>query len=285
MANPYCFGRQLGAGVDGVVRICTDSSTGLQYACKSVNKSASDALLHIRTEIAMLEKLRGHPNIIAYQGHFEDDEQVHMAMDLCEGGDLCEHLQQKGPLTEREAARVMGVVVCAVMYCHGRGVMHRDLKPDNILFPRRNSSYGELKLADFGASADFSRRRVFTEVEGTPWYLAPEIFTGSYDEKVDVWSLGILLHIMLSGYVPFDGETTGDIFQAIKRGRLDLKKGPWPAISAEAKDLLKGMLQKNPYRRLRLTEILAHPWMQSSTGSGLERWGNMPASESVVVGG
>lgn len=285
MENPYCLGRQLGAGVDGIVRICTDTFSGQLYACKSVSKSNSDALLHIHTEIAMLEKLRGHPNIITYHGHFEDDEHVHMAMDLCEGGDLCEHLQEKGPLPEREAAQVMRVLLCALMFCHGRGVMHRDLKPDNILFPRRNSSYGELKLADFGASADFSRRRIFSEVEGTPWYLAPEVLSGSYDEKVDVWSLGVLLHIMLCGYVPFDGDTTPDVFQAIKRGRLDLKKDPWPSISAEAKDLLKGMLHRNPYRRLRLAGVLAHPWMQSSAGSGVERWANMPASESVVVGG
>lgn len=285
MENPYTLGRQLGSGVDGVVRICTDTSSGLQYACKSVNKSNLDALNHVRTEIAMLEKLRGHPNIITCHGHYEDDEQVHLAMDLCEGGDLCEHLQENGPLSERHAAQVMGAVVSALMFCHGRGVVHRDLKPENILFPRRNSSYGELKLADFGASADFSRRRVFSDVEGTPWYLAPEVLSGSYDEKVDVWSLGVLLHIMLCGYVPFDGDTTPDIFQAIRRGRLDLKKDPWPSVSAEAKDLLKGMLQKNPYRRLRLAEVLAHPWMQRPAASGIERWGNMSASESVVVGG
>ncbi|KAH7296109.1 hypothetical protein KP509_26G009200 [Ceratopteris richardii] len=234
----------------------------------------------------MLDRLRGHPNIITYQGHFEDDEHVHLAMDLCEGGDLCEHLQERGPLTEREAVRVMRVLVSALMFCHGRGVMHRDIKPDNILFPRRNSGYGDLKLADFGAAADFTHRRVFTAVEGTPWYLAPEVLTGTgYDEKVDVWSLGILLHILLSGYVPFDGETTPDIFQAIKRGRLDLKRAPWPAISEEAKDLLKGMLQKNPYRRLRLAEVLAHPWMQMIMETGVERWGNWPNPESVVVGG
>lgn len=284
MENPYSLGRQLGSGVDGVVRICTDSS-GQQLACKSVSKSNSDALSHIRTEIAMLERLRGHPNIITCHGHYEDEEQVHLAMDLCEGGDLFEYLQEKGPLSERDAAQVMRVVVFALTFCHERGVMHRDLKPENILFSRRHRSFGELKLADFGASADFSPRRIFNDVEGTPCYLAPEVLSGSHDEKVDLWSLGVLLHVILCGYVPFDGETAPDIFQAIKRGRLDLKKEPWPHVSPEAKDLLKGLLQKNPYRRMRLAEVLAHPWMQNPSASGFERWGNMPSSESVAVGG
>lgn len=285
MENPYCFGRQLGEGIDGVVRLCTDNSTGLQHACKTVSKANSDALRHIRTEISVLEKLKGHPNIMSFHGHFEDEECIHLVMELCEGGDLCEYLQQKGHLPEQEAAQAMAAILRALSFCHERGVMHRDLKPENILFPRRNSPYSELKLADFGAAADFSRRRVFSEVEGTPWYIAPEVLTGSYDEKVDVWSLGVLLHIMLCGYPPFDGEGAPEIFQAIKRGRLDLKRDPWPSISAEAKVLVKGMLQRNPYRRMRLRELLIQPWVQNSAAEGAERWANLQSSEIVAVGG
>ena len=117
------------------------------------------------------------------------------------------------------------------MFCHERGVFHRDLKPENMFLPRRNIGYGELKLADFGASADLSKRRSFTEMEGTAWYLAPEVLAGSYDEKADIWSLGVILYAMLCGFLPFDGDGTIEIFQSIKRGKLDLKLEPWPSIS------------------------------------------------------
>ena len=164
----------------------------------SVKKSNPDALRHVRVEIAMLEKLRGHPNILFLHDHFEDEEYVHVVLDLCE------FVRGKGRLSEFESAQAMATILRAVLFCHERGVFHRDLKPENILLPRRNSGYGELKLADFGASADLSKRRSFTEMERTAWYLAPEVLAGSYDEKADIWSLGVILYVMLCGFLPFD---------------------------------------------------------------------------------
>ncbi|KAI5074924.1 hypothetical protein GOP47_0010885 [Adiantum capillus-veneris] len=279
------FGRQLGHGVDGVVRLCTDISSGQQYACKSVSKNNPDAVRHIHTEISILQKLQGHPNIISFHGHFEDEECIHMLMEMCEGGNLSEYLQQKGPLPEVEAALAMATIIQAVLFCHERGIMHRDLKLDNILLPHKIYSYMELKLADFGTAADFSRCRIFEEAEGTPWYLAPELLAGSYDEKVDVWSLGVLLHILLCGYPPFDGESASEIFEAIRKGKLDLKGDPWPSISAEAKSLVKGMLQRNPFRRIKLRELSTHPWMQRFVVAGKETWANSQVLSTVVVGG
>ncbi|KAH7286730.1 hypothetical protein KP509_32G020600 [Ceratopteris richardii] len=144
--------------------------------------------------------------------------------------------------------------------------MHRDIKPDNVLLPSKQSGYENVKLADFGASADFSDRRCFRDVEGTSYYVAPEVLTGTgYDEKVDIWSLGILLHVILSGYVPFHGKSEADIFRNIKTRSLNLNGSPWQEISAEAKELLKAMLQKNSYRRLTLAQIMAHPWLNKET--------------------
>lgn len=211
-----------------------------------------------------------------------------MVMELCEGGDLYENVKEKTYLSEAEAAEAFRAVLKAVSFCHERRVMHRDLKLENILFACRHGDYSQLKLADFGSSADFSRRRVFNEVEGTPWYVAPEVLTGDYDEKVDIWSVGVLLHILLCGYPPFDGETPSEIFEAVKRGRLDLRKDPWPAISGEAKELIKGMLQKNPYRRMKLKDLLSHPWVQGtgkpSDFDNTEAWTNLQVSGSLAVG-
>ncbi|KAH7286731.1 hypothetical protein KP509_32G020700 [Ceratopteris richardii] len=207
MEKSYILGRQVGSGVDGSVCVITESSTGYQYACKSIDRSDNAAVLHAHAEITMLERLRGHPNIVTYHGHFEDERQLHIVMDL-EGDDLCSHLQERGPRPEKEAARILKAVVSAVAFCHERRVMHRDIKPDNILVPSKQSGYENVKLADFGASADFSDRRCLRDVEGTSYYVAPEVLTGTgYDEKVDIWSLGILLHVILSGYVPFHGKS------------------------------------------------------------------------------
>ncbi|KAH6556488.1 hypothetical protein KP509_1Z175300 [Ceratopteris richardii] len=179
LEKSFILGRRLASGVDGT------------YACKSVDRSDSIAVLHARAEINMLERLRGHPNIITYHGHFEDKGQLHIVMDL-EGNDLCSHLRETGPCPEKEAARILKAVVSAIAFCHERGVMHRDIKPDNILLPSRKSGYENVKLADFVTSADFSDRRRFRDVEGTIYYVAPEVLPGTgYDEKVDIWGLGI----------------------------------------------------------------------------------------------
>ncbi|KAH7294696.1 hypothetical protein KP509_27G013800 [Ceratopteris richardii] len=206
-------------------------------------------------------------------------------MEICEGGDLCEHLQQKGRLSEQEASLALTAIANAVMSCHQKGIMHRDLKPDNILLPYRNCSYMDLKLADFGTAANFSHSRLFDELEGTPLYLAPEVLDGSYDEKVDIWSMGVLLHIMLCGFPPFNGESVTNIFQSIRKDKLDLKQDPWPRISAEAKDLVRRMLNRNPYRRIKLRELFAHPWMQRFSVTGDESRATLQALNSVVVAG
>ncbi|KAH6555840.1 hypothetical protein KP509_1Z224200 [Ceratopteris richardii] len=260
LEKSFILGRRLASGVDGTVRVITEKTTGHQYACKSVDRSDSIAVLHARAEINMLERLRGHPTIITYHGRFEDRAQLHIVMDL-EGNDLCSHLRETGSCPDK-AARILKAVVSAIAFCHEREVMHRDIKPDNILLPSRKSGYENVKFADFGTSADFSDRRPFRDVEGTIYYVAPEVLTGTgYDEKVDIWGLGILLYVILSGYLPFHGKTEADIFWNIKTRSLSLNRSPWREISAEAKDLLKGMLQKNPHRRLELAEIMAYPWL------------------------
>ncbi|KAH6556008.1 hypothetical protein KP509_1Z211200 [Ceratopteris richardii] len=263
MEEPYSVGRQLGSGVDGTVCVCTENATGDQYACKSIDKSNTGTVLHARTEIVMLKRLRGHPNIITYRDHFEDEDKLLIVMDLCERGDLYFRLKENGPFQEKEAASILKAVVSAVAFCHQRRIMHRDIKLENILLPSKKSGYENLKLVDFGASPDFSDRRWFRDFEGTPYYIAPEVVAGTgYNEKVDIWSLGVLLHVILSGYVPFNSDSEAEIFRNIARSRLNLNRSPWHAISGAAKDLLKGMLQKNPYRRLRLAQIMAHPWLE-----------------------
>lgn len=142
----------------------------------------------------------------------------------------------------------------AVAHCHRCGVAHRDLKPDNILFDEWN----RLKLADFGSAECFREGEMMSGVVGTPYYVAPEVVAGrEYNEKVDVWSAGVILYIMLSGIPPFYGETATEIFEAVMRGNLRFPVRCFRSVSPVVKDLLRRMLCKDVSRRLSAEQVLS----------------------------
>lgn len=139
------------------------------------------------------------------------------------------------------------------------GVAHRDIKPDNILF---DSRYNKLILADFGSAEWFCGGGTMSGVVGTPYYVAPEVLSGrEYNEKVDVWSAGVILYIMLAGVPPFYGETAVETFEAVMRGNLRFPTRLFRSVSPEAKDLLRKMLCKDVSRRLSAEQVLRHPWI------------------------
>lgn len=143
-----------------------------------------------------------------------------MIIDLCDTPDLFDRISKRGQVfSETEAASIFSPLMLSISYCHRLGIAHRDIKPDNVLFDSR----GDLKLADFGSAEWFgmNERRTMTGVVGTPYYVAPEVLSGrEYTEKVDVWSAGVILYIMLAGVAPFYGETPAETFEAVLRGNL-----------------------------------------------------------------
>jgi calcium/calmodulin-dependent protein kinase I len=142
----------------------------------------------------------------------------------------------------------------AIARCHCLGIAHRDIKPDNILFNDLN----ELKLADFGSAEYFRDDQLMTGVVGTPYYVAPEVLAGrSYDEKVDIWSAGVVLYIMLAGFPPFYGDSTSEIFEAVLRANLRLPTRVFSSVSPAAKDLLRKMLCKDVSRRFSAEQVLS----------------------------
>lgn len=142
----------------------------------------------------------------------------------------------------------------AIAHCHRRGVSHRDIKPDNILF----NNYNQLKLADFGSAEYFHSGVPMSGIVGTPYYVAPEVVAGrDYNEKVDVWSAGVILYIVLAGIPPFYGDSAKDIFEAVKRANLRLPKSIFGLVSSEVKDLLRKMLCKDVCKRSSAEEVLS----------------------------
>ncbi|XP_010477091.1 PREDICTED: calcium-dependent protein kinase 10-like [Camelina sativa] len=266
ITDKYILGRELGRGEFGITYLCTDRETHEALACKSISKRKLRTAVDIedvRREVAIMSTLPEHPNVVKLKASYEDSENVHLVMELCEGGELFDRIVARGHYTERAAAAVARTIAEVVMMCHSNGVMHRDLKPENFLFANKKEN-SPLKAIDFGLSVFFKPGDKFTEIVGSPYYMAPEVLKRDYGPGVDVWSAGVIIYILLCGVPPFWAETEQGVALAILRGVLDFKRDPWPQISESAKSLVRQMLDPDPTKRLTAQQVLAHPWIQNA---------------------
>ncbi|KAK3424001.1 hypothetical protein EUGRSUZ_F00761 [Eucalyptus grandis] len=248
----YTLGKELGRGQFGVTYLCTEISTGRQYACKSISKRklvTKNDKEDMKREIHIMQHLSGQPNIVEFKGAYEDKQAVHLVMELCAGGELFDRIIAKGHYTERAAATICRAIVNVVHACHFMGVMHRDLKPENFLLASKDEN-APLKATDFGLSVFIEEGKDYRDIVGSAYYVAPEVLRRKYGKEIDIWSAGVILYILLSGVPPFWAETEKGIFDAILQGDIDFESKPWPSISLSAKDLVKKMLTKDPKKRI-----------------------------------
>ncbi|TVU04808.1 hypothetical protein EJB05_47943, partial [Eragrostis curvula] len=287
-ARRYVLGKELGRGEFGVTRRCRDAATGEALACKTIRRhrrrngtattaarrlvagaaAAATAAAHaadVRREVAIMRRMSSSPSVVRLRDAREDaaDGSVHLVMELCEGGELFDRIVARGHYSERAAATIFRTIVGVVKLCHDRGVIHRDLKPENFLFASRDED-APLKVIDFGLSVFFNPGDRFTEVVGSAYYMAPEVLKRSYGQEVDVWSAGVILYILLCGVPPFWGDNDEKIAQAILRGGIDFAREPWPRVSANAKDLVRRMLDPDPATRPTARQVLEHPWLKNA---------------------
>ncbi|KAL8064300.1 hypothetical protein ABFS82_01G080200 [Erythranthe guttata] len=260
----YILGDQLGLGKFGIIRECSDKLTGEVLACKSIAKVrlvTEDDVISVKLEIEIMTKLHGHENVVDLKAVYEDADYVHLLMELCAGGELFHRIEKQGRLSENEAHVIFKQLMGVVMYCHDKGIVHRDLKPENILLVSRSSS--SLKLADFGLTTYIRPGETLHGTVGSPFYIAPEVLVGGYNEAADVWSAGVILYIMLSGIPPFWGNTKSTIFDAVRAANLCFHSDNWDHISLSAKDLISGMLCFDRSKRLTAAQVLAHSWTKN----------------------
>lgn len=259
----YTLGKKLGQGQFGTTYLCTENATGHEYACKSIPKRklfCKEDYDDVWREIQIMHHLSEHPYVVRIKGTFEDNLFIHIVMEVCKGGELFDRIVQKGHYTEKKAAQLMKTIVKVVEACHSLGVMHRDLKPENFLFDSPHED-AKLKATDFGLSIFYKPGQYFSDVVGSPYYVAPEVLHKYYGPEIDVWSAGVILYILLCGVPPFWAETDNGIFKQILKGKIDFESEPWPQISDSAKDLVKKMLTRNPRERLTAHQVLCHPWI------------------------
>ncbi|KAL0316406.1 UNVERIFIED_CONTAM: Calcium-dependent protein kinase [Sesamum radiatum] len=255
----YLVDRELGRGEFGVTYLCIDRETRELLACKSISKRKLRTAVDVedvRREVAIMKHLPKDSSIVSFKEACEDENAVHLVMELCEGGELFDRIVARGHYTERAAAAVMRTIVEVVQLCHKHGVIHRDLKPENFLFANKKEN-SPLKAIDFGLS-------IFFKPDGLKWEVAPEVLKRNYGPEIDIWSAGVILYILLCGVPPFWAESEQGVAQAIIRGKIDFEREPWPSISESAKSLVRQMLEPDPKLRLTAKHVLEHPWLQNA---------------------
>lgn len=265
IAKHYRFVSVMGHGMFGVVHkaVHIDSpAKTAKVAVKSIAKSrVKKDLSLIRRELEALQTV-DHPNVIRLYETYEDRHYLHLVMELCTGGDLMERIVRKGVFSEKQAADVIMKLFSGVHHLHSSFICHRDIKPENILFMSYDRN-DEVKIVDFGMACKFSDQPLNTRV-GTPYYVAPEVIKGTYSKECDVWSLGVVLYVMLSGEQPFEHEDIAGVFAKVSIGSISFESNVWSGISLNVKSLISQMLVVNPINRLTLPEAIDHPWFRQT---------------------
>ncbi|KAF0693869.1 Aste57867_15211 [Aphanomyces stellatus] len=240
----------------GAVRVGTHKETGAKVSIKFIPKAnRADAL----REVDILRRL-DHPNIVKLMDVYEDTRYLYLVTELCMGGELFDRILARGHYTEADGVLLVRTMLNVVKHCHDRGVCHRDLKPEAMLFVTTDDD-AALKVTAFGlASTD----AVMTTRNGTPYYIAPEVLGGRYDKSCDLWSVGVITYILLCGAPPFSGETDADVLAAVRKGTFSYDAPEWVGVSVNAKDFIHRLLTSDKSKRLTAVEALHHPWLSGS---------------------
>mmetsp|Transcript_80919 Transcript_80919/g.148417 ORF Transcript_80919/g.148417 Transcript_80919/m.148417 type:complete len:329 (-) Transcript_80919:47-1033(-) len=256
---------ELGEGVNGKVKLAKDRECkGRMVAIKRVSCSGGSKAGSDEREISILRKL-DHENICKLLDTYEHGHHRYFIMEYLEGGELFDHLLEAGKLDEDTAKEIFRQVASAVNYAHVNGIAHRDLKPENICFV--NKSRRSVKVIDWGHGAFVSGlKRTSTPKIGSVFYQAPEVqeatFGSAYTNACDLWSLGVLLYVVLSGTMTsWVGGTFWETLRAKKNEDFPMTSSAWSEISPDAKDLIKSLLKANPQERLSIQDVLLHPWL------------------------
>ncbi|CAG9759465.1 unnamed protein product [Ceutorhynchus assimilis] len=289
-------GEVLGEGAYASVQTCVNLYTDLEYAVKIIEKVPGHARARVFREVETFYYCQGHPNIIQLTEFFEDEEKFYLVFEKINGGQLLRRIQEYKYFSEAAAAEIVREVASALAFMHAKGIAHRDLKPENILCVNKDL-ISPIKICDFdlgsgirfqgSVASPLTTPQLLTPV-GSAEFMAPEVVeafigdadTQAYDKRCDLWSLGVIAYILLSGYPPFYGKCGGDcgwergencnacqalLFHSIQESEYDFPDAEWGNISSEAKDLIANLLIKDARKRLSAQQVLQHPWLKCAS--------------------
>lgn len=269
----------LGSGNFSEVRLGVSVEKGEKHAVKVIDKkkflnfqNKRESHLSLRSEAEVLTSI-DHPGIVRFMEWFETEEKLFLVMELLQGGDLLQFILENGCFREDAARRLFGQICKAVRYLHERSIVHRDLKPENILLTCKVVDQMQPKLADFGLARKNMKTKDCKTFCGTPHYFAPEVIhtfrdkesglPAGYGTQADMWSLGVILYIMLSGIPPFEED---GLYEQILEGKYEFDVREWTEVSPEAKELVRQLMTVDPKGRLTVQQALSHKWFTMANG-------------------
>ncbi|XP_077079120.1 MAP kinase-interacting serine/threonine-protein kinase 2b isoform X1 [Siphateles boraxobius] len=280
----------LGEGAYARVQTCISQITQKEYAVKIIEKRPGHSRSRVFREVEMLYQCQGHRNILELVEFFEEEDKFYLVFEKLRGGSVLAHIHKRRYFSEQEASIVVQDIASALDFLHNKGMAHRDLKPENILCEYEHR-ISPVKICDFDLgsgiklnsdSSPISTPELLTPC-GSAEYMAPEVVEAFneeatiYDKRCDLWSLGVILYIMLSGYPPFVGRCGSDcgwengepcqacqntLFESIQEGKYEFPEKEWAHISSSAKDLISKLLVRDAKKRLSAAQVLQHPWVQ-----------------------
>uniref|UniRef100_A0A673I0T7 non-specific serine/threonine protein kinase n=1 Tax=Sinocyclocheilus rhinocerous TaxID=307959 RepID=A0A673I0T7_9TELE len=280
----------LGEGAYARVQTCINQITHKEYAVKIIEKRPGHSRSRVFREVEMLYQCQGHRNILELVEFFEEEDKFYLVFEKLRGGSVLAHIHKRRYFSEQEASIVVQDIASALDFLHNKGMAHRDLKPENILC-EHEKRISPVKICDFDLgsgiklnsdSSPISTPELLTPC-GSAEYMAPEVVEAFneeatiYDKRCDLWSLGVILYIMLSGYPPFVGRCRricgwengepcqacqNTLFESIQEGKYEFPEKEWAHISSSAKDLISKLLVRDAKKRLSAAQVLQHPWVQ-----------------------
>jgi len=254
----------LGEGSFGEVWLVKHNILGKEFAMKIIDKTPYSNTSQIINEINILKTL-DHPNILKVLEFHLTADKFYIITDYCKEGELFHEIDKRTKFSERETSFILYQILQAVRYIHKMRVVHRDIKPENIMIMGREpNGLLHVKLIDFGTAKLFSEGNKHKALVGSSYYIAPEVIRGKYDESCDLWSVGVIMYIMLTGTPPFNGDDDDEILKAVSIGKYDTNLDSYKALTPNAKDLLTKLLKFNPTQRITAAEALSHPWFNTS---------------------
>eukprot|EP01065_Artemidia_motanka_P026753 TRINITY_DN31_c0_g1_i4.p1 TRINITY_DN31_c0_g1~~TRINITY_DN31_c0_g1_i4.p1 ORF type:complete len:444 (+),score=147.90 TRINITY_DN31_c0_g1_i4:84-1415(+) len=277
----YELGKTLGSGSFSKVKEGIDIESGSKYAVKIVDKALltkGHVEQQLKREIAIM-KLLDHPHVLSMIDVLQTGSNIYLVLELLTGGDLFDKLDQAKRFDEPQARTYFQQLVYGLQYLHANDIAHRDLKPENLLL----DAEGHLKIADFGFSRLLNNQQLLQTVCGTPNYMAPEVLKerGYNGITADIWSCGVILFVMLAGYLPFDDPNMNALFNKIERGEYRMARH----FTDPVKDIISRMLVIEPEKRITLEQIMQHPWFRIDLDESMFRQGDKVSVSKQQVDG
>jgi len=266
----------IGSGSFSVVKKGRNKKNGKDYAIKCIQKKFIKLHL-LEREIKIMTKLQ-HPHILPLIEVFENKDYIFLVLELVTGGELFDRIVEKGNYTEKDASSIVKQILLAVQYLHNEGVVHRDLKPENLLCSDNSLGGIHIYVADFGLSRLFNEQEQLTTYCGSPEYVAPEVLDcAPYEKAVDLWSVGVITYILLTGFLPFYDKNHATLFEKIKN--VEYNWDDCPEVSPSAKHFIQHLLVKDPKKRYTAELAIQHPWLK---GEGSQKLNLRPSFHDLM---